>query len=384
MKILFPYLARWKAVNWTRYHSILTQLAYAGHEIHIIQAPKMSSEEANFQDIDIDIPENIFLYEADINSKFWKRKWPLDKLAKKGYYALSTYGLVKKIIEEKNIDILLLYNLPHYPLLSIKGCIKIFDYADDYMDMLKYEMGKLDFALLLNLGKRLLEKMMREANITFCISNVLAKSAKGNVYTLPNGVDADLAVIGSGKSIKQQYKKPIIGFIGSFEYFIDFTLILNAARLLPEATFLLVGSGRKWNHVANKIKELSLTNIFLIGGVPHAEIFKYIDAMDICLNIFKKLPISHAACPIKLFEYLVMKKPVISTRLKEVEIINNDFLFFADTAEEFVDCIKKIIKHGSLAQSYAMRGYKVVIEKYTWPKIAEEFITIAGKHAGKK
>lgn len=365
---------------WSRYHSLLTQLAYAGHEIHVIQLPTMDSSETNFQDIDVDLPEKVFLYEVAINKNFWKLKLPADKLIKKGYYGLSVRSMVKTLVKEKSIDILLLYNIPHYPLLRIKGCLKIFDYADDYIDMFKYELGKLNNPLLLKLGKSLLHKMMKKSDITFSISNVLAESATRNINILPNGVNLNEAIIGSGMYIRDKYKKPIIGFIGSFEYFIDFDLILNAAKLLPDASFLLVGSGRQWRNVADKIKNMSLNNVFLTGSVPHTEIFKYIDAMDICLNIFKKLPISHGACPIKLFEYLGMKKPVISTRLKEIEIIDENFVFFADTIEEVISSIDNILTDENVVQEYTTRGYKAIVKKYSWDKIADRFIKIVYNH----
>ncbi len=102
--------------------------------------------------------------------------------------------------------------------------------------------------------------------------------------------------------------------------------------------------------------------------------------MDICLNIFKKLPISHGACPIKLFEYLVMKKPVISTRIKEVENINEGFVFFADTTEELVNSINKISTDKGIANEYVNRGYNAVVNKYTWGKIADRFIEEVEKH----
>lgn len=380
MKILFPYLARWKAVNWTRYHSLLTKLAAVGHEIHIIQTPRMNSAETNFQDIDVNIPENMFLYEAEINKNLWKRKWPVDKLFKKGFYALSILPMVKTIVVEKDIDVLLLYNIPHYPLLRINGCVKVFDYADDYKDMLEYELGIWSNPLLLKLLKSLLYKMMKKTDITFSVSNVLAESSVVDVCVLPNGVNLVGTNIGFEKHIMNGYKRPIVGFIGSFEYFIDFDLILNAAKLLPSVTFLLVGSGRQLKYVSDKINELSLHNVYLTGGVPHREVFKYIYDMDICLNIFKKLPISHGACPIKLFEYLVMKKPVISTRIKEVENINEGFVFFADTTEELVNSINKISTDKGIANEYVNRGYNAVVNKYTWGKIADRFIEEVEKH----
>jgi len=43
VKILFPYMARWHSLNWSRYHSLLIALANRGHEVHVMQPPSMRS-----------------------------------------------------------------------------------------------------------------------------------------------------------------------------------------------------------------------------------------------------------------------------------------------------------------------------------------------------
>jgi glycosyltransferase involved in cell wall biosynthesis len=201
---------------------------------------------------------------------------------------------------------------------------------------------------------------------------------------LPNGVIFDGVAADCGASIREKYKKPIIGFLGSFEYFIDFDLMLNAAERLPNYTFLMVGTGREYQNVKNKIDAMGLKNVVLTGGCPHSEITKYIDAMDICLNIFKKIKISHSACPIKLFEYLSMKKPVISTRLNEIKNIDDGFLFYADTTEELVEAINYIMENEEVALEHSRKGSSVVRDKYQWPAITQKLLDIIKDASGMK
>ena len=99
-----------------------------------------------------------------------------------------------------------------------------------------------------------------------------------------------------------------------------------------------------------------------------------IDGMDICLNLFHKTKVSHAVSPLKLFEYLAHRKPVISTRLDEVNRINEGFLFFADTADEVAQAITAICEHPEKAHAMALKGYEVVKAKFAWPVIAREFV----------
>ncbi|MCX7927259.1 MAG: glycosyltransferase family 4 protein [Candidatus Omnitrophica bacterium] len=373
-------MARWKSVNWTRYHQIFSALAKNGHRVYVIQPPPQFSQETSFQEIEVEIPQNLFLQEVKVNPFIWKSRIPLNKLFKKGYYSYKCVSEVRRFIKDYDIDVIFLYNIPQLPLIDIKGCLKIFDIADDYPAMLKQELGIFSNPVLIKLGEYILREMIEKSDLTLVVSRVLAEKIvstnSDKIHILPNGVDLDPSRIGSGKDIRAQYKKPIIGFIGSFEYFIDFELMLEAARRLPDYTFLLVGTGRDFVEVKRLIGKLNLRNVVLTGGVAHSEIYKYIDAMDICLNIFRPISISHGACPIKLFEYLSMKKPVISTRLKELEYIDEDFLFYADNIKEVIEQIHYIIENSSLLTVRLEKGYSIVQSKYSWQVIVANFLRL--------
>jgi len=367
-------MARWKAANWTRYHQLLTKIAQKGHTVHVYQPPSLDSVETNFHEINVDLPENLYLHDLHITDFIWKKKYPFDKLVKKGSYSLITNSVIKKAIREYDIDVLLLYNIPQYHLSKIDSCITIFDFADDYIAMLEHELHKYSNKLILNFARTLLNKMINNVDLTLVISNVLAEEVGGKTFVLPNGVCFDEAIIGIGEEYSKMYKHPIIGFIGSFEYFIDFDLILSSAEKMKDKTFLLVGGGREYNHVKNEIEERKIDNIILVGSKPHAEVLKYIDAMDICLNIFKPIPISHGACPIKLFEYMAFKKPVISTRIKEVQHIDNGSIYFADNVDDLLDNVNRILQNTKETEEKIKKGYELVRERYTWDNIADQFL----------
>ncbi|MBP7507579.1 MAG: glycosyltransferase [Prolixibacteraceae bacterium] len=383
MNVLFPYMARWKTINWTRYHQIFTELAREGHNVHVIQTPPQVSRETNFQEIEVDLPEKLFLHEIKVNPFIWQAKVPLNKLIKKGYYSWKCIKEVKRMVKEYDIDVLFLYNIPQLPLMNIKGCTKIFDFADDYTAMLKQELGALCNPLLMGIGQKMLDSMVEKSDMTLSVSKVLADSLKSNkkgkIHVLPNGVDFNPNRIGTGKDVRAKYKTPIIGFIGSFEYFIDFELILEGARKFPEYTFLLVGSGRDFARVKNKVEDRNLKNVILTGGVPHDQIYKYIDAMDVCLNIFKPIRISHSACPIKLFEYLSMKKPVISTCLDELKYIDQKFLFYADTIDDLVRQVEYILLNKDLLHPIIEKGFLVVRDRYQWNVISGDLLRMVGE-----
>jgi glycosyltransferase involved in cell wall biosynthesis len=164
-----------------------------------------------------------------------------------------------------------------------------------------------------------------------------------------------------------------VGYIGAFEYFIDWRTIIDAASRMPEIIFLLVGSGREWSAARDYAASLKCTNVEFTGGVPHADVFRYIRAMDICFNLFHSLPVSHRACPIKLFEYMSMGKPVISTRLDELQHIDPGLLYYARNADEVVARIREIYGARAEADERGRQGRQLVETTYQWSAIAESF-----------
>lgn len=363
-------MARWHAVNWTRYHSLIEALGKQGHEIHVLQPPAMKSDETNFIEIESKVMPGVILHDVPIYKFLWQRKWPLDKIVKKALYSIIARRTAKKIVKEQAIDLMLLYNIPQYQYINIKNVNIAFDFADDYVDMLKYELGRFAIPPVLRLADVLLKRMMKKSSIVLSVSHELAKMAEGNVKVLANGVDTRFL----NKQISKIPDKLTIGFIGSFEYFIDFDLIIDSAKLLSQHHFLLVGSGREYQPLERRIKEEGISNIELTGGVPHDDIFSYIDRMDVCLNIFRKIPVSHRACPIKLFEYLARCKPVISTRLDELTYIDKDsILYYADSPEELVNAINEINEDDQVIRR-VNEGFTLVSESYTWEQLSIELI----------
>jgi len=376
MNILFPYMARWHAVNWTRYHSLLWALADDGHVVHVLQTPPRDSRETNFQEIARREHPNIHLHDVALHSGLWNRQVPLDKLVKKAYFSLAALSSARRLIETEHIDVLLLYNIPQYRFLALDVPVTVFDYADDYVEMLGHELGRLNNPLARALARSMLYRMMARATIVTAVSHVLAHEVRGAVYVIPNGVSLAKASARPSSEIHEIRNggKPVVGYVGAFEYFIDLDMIFNVAQAMPEMHFLLVGSGRDWAGFAERVRRAGLGNVQLTGGVPHDHVFEYIRQMDVCLNLFRPIPVSHRACPIKLFEYLSQTKPVVSTRLDEIAHIDDGFLYFGDSTEEVCDQVRHILAHPEEAAHRAQHGYKVTVDRYTWEAIARQLV----------
>ncbi len=384
MHILFPYLARYKAVNWTRYHHLFGQLAEMGHRITVLQPPPAELGETNFQEIDVELHENIRLHDVPMPGWIWNRSWPLDKLVKKGSYGLQCRGKVERILAEDPPDALLTYNLPQagllrLPALTGRKLVRVFDLADDYEAMLATELGRLALPPLLWQGRRTLHRMMDDADLVLSIGHILAEDYPNrDIEVLPNGVDFKRfdAVAKQADGKGDESRRPVIGYLGAFEYFIDFDLILKVAARLPEYTFRLIGDGRDFDRVLEKASLMGLENLEMPGPVPFDRVPAEIADMDVCLNTFVPIPISHKASPMKLFEYLAMGKPVLTTDLDEVRRYDADFLYTVNTPAEAAAALRDIIEDPTSSALRAAAGREWTRASFDWKELANRFVEL--------
>jgi len=389
--ILFPYLARYRAVNWTRYHHLFGQLAAMGHRITVLQPPAADIGETNFQEIDVELPVGISLQDVGMPGWFWKRRWPLDKLVKKGSYGLICRDTVERIVAEDPVDALIVYNLPQAGLLSIqprtRKLVRVFDLADDYEAMLAKELGRLAVRPLLWQGRRTLQGMIEAADLVLSVSHTLAEDYPGRrIEVLPNGVDfarfdAVHAATAGRVGRAEEGRRPVVGYLGAFEYFIDFALILDIAARMPDTRFRLVGAGRDFESVRRAAAERGLENVELPGPVPFHRVPAEIAAMDVCLNLFVPIPISHKASPMKLFEYLAMGKPVLTTDLDELRRYGVDFLVTVGSADEAAAALARLAADPAERARRAAAGRDWVRATCDWKDIANRLVELIERTA---
>lgn len=384
--ILLPYLGRWDQFRKSRFHQIATRLANDGYDVHVIQAPPLDSTEVTFQRRNIEVPDNVTIHEADLQERIWNAPL-INKVLKKGYYGVGVRKQVRQLIQSEDVDCLWLYNLPHYPLAGIDDVPIVFDFVDDYVAMLNHELGVSNDTPFTGLVRYFFARLLDKVDLITVISHELRDDVREMIgesipiEIIPNGVDTDVFPLAETERSSLD-DPPTIGFVGSFEYFIDFDQIIDAAAELPEVRFLLVGDGREFEYVEQQVQSREIENVELPGLVESHEVPGCISKMDVCLNTFERTPLSHSAVPLKLFEYLSMNRPVISTRLQEVQTIDQGFLYYADDSTELADTIQVIIGNYSEAIDRTSAALPVLRDEYNWDVIASDFQTALGTHIG--
>ncbi|MHA1337649.1 MAG: glycosyltransferase [Promethearchaeota archaeon] len=210
--------------------------------------------------------------------------------------------------------------------------------------------------------------------------------SKKKVKILFNGISLKNTIVSSKKLDMLKFKFNItdddfiIFFMG---YLYDFAGLKEIIEYYNDDVkkgklklkFLIVGDGGIFNELKTQIKELNAKWVILTGKVPFFEIPKYIAISDLCLMSFKLNEITRKITPIKVLEYMAMKKPVLSNKLPSIflEIGENKGIIYGNNQKDLIDKIRELIPHKNKLRDIGMKGYFFVKEKYSWKSIINEF-----------
>ncbi len=128
----------------------------------------------------------------------------------------------------------------------------------------------------------------------------------------------------------------VIGFVGALYEWIDWSLIEAVAARLPEYKFVFVGPHDGRSDVQRVQR---LTNVHLLGARLYERVPAYINSFDVCWVPFVQDDVGAAANPVKLYEYLALGKPTVTTPVADTDTFG-DVLAVADNVGDMVDCLR--------------------------------------------
>ncbi len=190
--------------------------------------------------------------------------------------------------------------------------------------------------------------LFRKADIVFTGGHHLYEAKKHlhyNIHPFPSSIDkTHFAAARSAindPADQQNIPHPRIGFYGVVDERFDIELLSEVAQQKPQWNFVIIGP-------VVKIDEASLPhfdNVHYLGGKTYKELPGYLAGWDIAALPFALNDSTKYISPTKTPEYLAGGKPVISTSIRDVvkPYGENELVFIADTAEEFVDAGEEIL-----------------------------------------
>lgn len=137
--------------------------------------------------------------------------------------------------------------------------------------------------------------------------------------------------------------RPRIGYAGALAEWIDLDLLAHVAAAVPGGTLVLVGPA-VGPAVRPAERFAALANVRWLGPVPHEDLPHFVAEMDVCLIPFRVTPLTRGVNPNKLWEYLALGKPVVSTDFSPFVHAWSEFVRVAATPDEFVRAVERALR----------------------------------------
>lgn len=382
MKILYHHRTQAGGAEGVHIRGIKNAFKELGHEVLDISLIK--KEENVNRNTKKNFKEKIFKQLSNLLPEY------IFKILEVGYNFFAYFKL-RKILKNTKFD--LIYERYAYFCFIITFMAKRFSIpliVEINITSYESDIRKIRFKYL----ARLVENyVFNNASLLIVVSSYLKENIRkrykisdNKILVTPNAVNPNEFRLDTNirNDIKKKYSKNlqnkiVVGFVGVFvswhglDYLIDvFNSIIKEKGIFNKISLLLVGDGPIKHEIEKAITKYGIAHhVIITGEVPHNEVKYYIDLFDIAV-----MPDSnHFGSPMKIFEYMVMGKPVVAPSyepIKEVIIDGyNGLLFQPKNFEKFAEKLKLLIKDVNKRMRLGDNAKISVLENYTWKKNVE-------------
>jgi teichuronic acid biosynthesis glycosyltransferase TuaH len=167
--------------------------------------------------------------------------------------------------------------------------------------------------------------------------------------------------------------KPIIGYFGAMAKWFDYELILKLAQERPQYEILLIG----WNYDGSLLDyDLEKkSNIHIIGPINYQILPNYAQWFSVATVPFLINNITESTSPIKIFEYMALEKPIVSTNLPECR--KYPTILIGHDHNEFIENIDSAILL-SKDKTY-IQALQESARQNSWDAKADQIINLIGE-----
>lgn len=388
MKILVVQESDWLERNPHQQHHLMERMALRGHEIKVIDYPiDWSRENKPGLIYNREVHENVSKIKKNTNIEVIRPSFVKIKGLNYATLFFTHKKEIEKQVKEFKPDIIMglgILNSYNASKIAKKHNIPFVYYFIDVIYALIPEK------IFQRAGKWVNQKTIENADLVITINKQLSEfaieigSRPDSTILIDAGIDLDSYNPDLDDSkIREEYgisQDDIVLFFMGWIY--EFAGMKELARQFgenkdkyPNYKLLVVGDGDAYDEMCEIRDEYNLEDqLILTGKQPFEKIPYFLASADFCLlPAYIDEPIMQDIVPIKIYEYLAMKKVVIATELPGLskEFGYGHGIEYIKEASEVLDKVDEILssnKYDEIAGNG--RGY---VESNDWGAITDKF-----------
>jgi glycosyltransferase involved in cell wall biosynthesis len=311
-------------------HEFPENLVALGHEVGFVQFPEgLSRADLAGTPFKREIAGRVL---RDIELTLYVPKTLSGKLLGRFLTVLTFRNQFRKILQEFKPDVVVSFSVPTSGWQSLgvaknSGVPFVFRALD-----VSHKIRKSIFSPLVTMAERFIYRNADwvSANNAAMLEYVLqngGEKEKAGVNFPPLDLEHFTAVRKGAESIRAQLGIPveakIILYMGSFFYFSGLPEVIRtfAKEANHNDYLVIIGAGAQAKELESIAKNLGIQdNVFFTGLVRFADLPRYLSIADVAINPLKPSLVSNTALPNKVLQYMASGLPVVSTRLRGLEL----------------------------------------------------------------
>jgi len=253
------------------------------------------------------------------------------------------------------------------------------------------QIGALKSPLLIKAARWLERTIYRNATHIVALSpgmhdGIVATGVPDSKVTvIPNASDLDLF---SPTVDGTEYRKKLnlngqftCAYFGTMGEANGLSFVLDAAselkrRQANDVVFVLQGDGKERPMLESRCSAENLTNVIFSNPVPKNEVTQLALAANVCMTIFKNLPIFSTNSPNKMFDSMAAGRPVLVNMPGWMQMLveqNRAGVFVEpDNPIDFADKIIFLRDHPELCAEYGQNARRLAEEQFARQKLASQ------------
>jgi glycosyltransferase involved in cell wall biosynthesis len=291
--------------------------------------------------------------------------------------------------------------IPGLAVSKIRRAPLVFEVRDLWPEA-PVQMGALHSPLLIKAARWLEQTIYQHSAHIVALSpgmreGIVASGIPASKVTVvPNASDLDLfspGVDGSGfrqrLGLNGQFACVYFGAMGAAN---GLGFVLDAAsrlkqRNVQDIVFVLHGGGKERPMLEARCASENLTNVVFSDPVPDkSAIAQLAAAADVCMTIYKNVPVLYTCSPNKLFDSLAAGKAVLVNMpgwLQELVEQNRAGVFVEpDCPADFADKVIHLRDHPEMCAEYGKNARRLAEQQFARHKLAGQIEDILSKVAG--